>query len=139
MRISDWSLDVCSSDLLMMTGMPLGIVTLIVSVLMAIAFFGPRGLYLVSTNAAGLLDHYSLVAIPFFVLMASIHERAGIAEDVFDAMSIFAGNLRGGVDVQTVVVAVFVAAMLEGMGVANVMLAMVARPPMFRMAHAPKT
>src|SRR3546814_17611693 len=48
---------------LMMTGMPLGIVTLIVSVLMAVAFFGPRGLYLVSTNAAGLLDHYTLVAI----------------------------------------------------------------------------
>ena len=72
---------------LMITGMPLGIVTLIVSVLMAVAFFGPRGLYLVSTNAAGLLDHYTLVAIPFFVLMASILERAGIAEDLFDAMS----------------------------------------------------
>ena len=72
---------------LMMTGMPLGIVTLIVSVIMAVAFFGPRGLFLVSTNAAGLLEKYTLVAIPFFVLMASILERAGIAEDLFDAMS----------------------------------------------------
>src|SRR3546814_11636090 len=60
---------------LMMTGMPLGIVTLIVSVLMAIAFFGPRGLYLVSTHAARMLNHYTLVAIPFFVLMASISAR----------------------------------------------------------------
>jgi tripartite ATP-independent transporter DctM subunit len=121
--------------LLMMTGMPLGIVTLIVSVLMAIAFFGPRGLYLVSTNAAGLLDHYTLVAIPFFVLMASILERAGIAEDLFDAMSIFAGNLRGGVAVQTVVVAVILAAMSGVMGGEIVMLGLVALPQMFRLGY----
>ncbi|MEZ5589677.1 MAG: TRAP transporter large permease subunit [Gammaproteobacteria bacterium] len=120
---------------LMMTGMPLGIVTLIVSVLMAIAFFGPRGLYLVSTNAAGLLDHYSLVAIPLFVLMASILERAGIAEDLFDAMSIFAGNLRGGVAVQTVVVAVILAAMSGVMGGEIVMLGLVALPQMFRLGY----
>jgi len=121
--------------ILMMTGMPLGIVTLIVSVLMAVAFFGPRGLYLVSTNAAGLLDHYTLVAIPFFVLMASILERAGIAEDLFDAMSIFAGNLRGGVAVQTVVVAVILAAMSGVMGGEIVMLGLVALPQMFRLGY----
>lgn len=120
---------------LMMTGMPLGIVTLIVSVLMAIAFFGPRGLYLVSTNAAGLLDHYSLVAVPLFVLMASILERAGIAEDLFDAMSIFAGNLRGGVAMQTVVVAVILAAMSGVMGGEIVMLGLVALPQMFRLGY----
>ncbi|MHA3976710.1 TRAP transporter large permease subunit [Halovulum sp. GXIMD14794] len=120
---------------LMMTGMPLGIVTLIVSVIMAIAFFGPRGLFLVSSNAVGLLEHYSLVAVPFFVLMASILERAGIAEDLFDAMSIFAGNLRGGVAVQTTVVAVILAAMSGVMGGEIVMLGLVALPQMFRLGY----
>jgi tripartite ATP-independent transporter DctM subunit len=120
---------------LMMTGMPLGIVTLIVSVIMAIGFFGPKGLYLVSTNAGGLLDHYTLVAIPFFVLMASILEKAGIAEDLFDAMSIFAGNLRGGVAVQTVVVAVILAAMSGVMGGEIVMLGLVALPQMLRLGY----
>ena len=120
---------------LMMTGMPLGIVTLIVSVIMAIAFFGPRGLFLVSTNAAGMLEHYTLVAIPFFVLMATILERAGIAEDLFDAMSIFAGNLRGGVAVQTVAVAVILAAMSGVMGGEIVMLGLVALPQMIRLGY----
>ncbi len=120
---------------LMMTGMPLGIVTLIVSVIMAVAFFGPRGLFLVSSNAVGLLHHYSLVAVPFFVLMASILERAGIAEDLFDAMSIFAGNLRGGVAVQTTVVAVILAAMSGVMGGEIVMLGLVALPQMFRLGY----
>ncbi|MBX2855625.1 MAG: TRAP transporter large permease subunit [Rhodobacteraceae bacterium] len=120
---------------LMMTGMPLGIVTLIVSVIMAIAFFGPRGLFLVSSNAVGLLEHYSLVAVPFFVLMASVLERAGIAEDLFDAMSIFAGKLRGGVAVQTTVVAVILAAMSGVMGGEIVMLGLVALPQMFRLGY----
>ncbi len=120
---------------LMMTGMPLGIVTLMVSVIMAIGFFGPRGLFLVSSNAVGLLEHYSLIAIPFFVLMASILERAGIAEDLFDAMSIFAGNLRGGVAVQTTVVAVILAAMSGVMGGEIVMLGLVALPQMFRLGY----
>jgi tripartite ATP-independent transporter DctM subunit len=120
---------------LMMTGMPLGLVTLIVSVLMGIGFFGPKGLYLVATNAGGLLDHYTLVAIPFFVLMASILEKAGIAEDLFDAMSIFAGNLRGGVAVQTVVVAVILAAMSGVMGGEIVMLGLVALPQMLRLGY----
>ena len=120
---------------LMLTGMPLGIVTLIVSVIMAIAFFGPKGLFLVVSNATGLLEKYALVAVPFFVLMASILERAGIAEDLFDAMSIFAGNLRGGVAVQTVVVAVILAAMSGVMGGEIVMLGLVALPQLFRLGY----
>jgi len=120
---------------LMMTGTPLGVVTLLVSVLMAIAFFGPRGLFLVSSNAVGLLEKYPLVAVPFFVLMASILERAGIAKDLFDAMSIFAGNLRGGVAIQTTVVAVILAAMSGVMGGEIVMLGLVALPQMFRLGY----
>lgn len=120
---------------LMMTGMPLGIVTLIVSVLCALLFFGPSGLYLVSSNAFGLLEKYPLIAVPLFVLMASILERAGIAKDLFDAMSIFAGNLRGGVAVQTIAVAVILAAMSGVMGGEIVMLGLVALPQMLRLGY----
>ncbi|MEO0620738.1 MAG: TRAP transporter large permease subunit [Pseudomonadota bacterium] len=121
--------------LLMTTGMPLGIVTLFVSVLTALAFFGPNGLYLVSTNAFGLLEKYPLVAVPLFVLMASILEKAGVARDLFDAMSIFAGNFRGGVAVQTVAVAVVLAAMSGVMGGEIVMLGLVALPQMLRLGY----
>ncbi|MEQ8505932.1 MAG: TRAP transporter large permease subunit [Rhodospirillales bacterium] len=120
---------------LMMTGMPLGIVTLIISVICALAFYGLQGMYLVSTNAMDLLEKYPLVAVPFFVLMASILERAGIAQDLFDAMSIFAGGLRGGVAVQTTVVAVILAAMSGVMGGEIVMLGLVALPQMLRLGY----
>jgi len=126
---------VASLMLLMITGMPLGIVTLIVSVVCAVLFFGPKGLYLVSTNAFGLLEKYPLIAVPLFVLMASLLERAGVAKDLFDAMSIFAGNLRGGVAVQTVAVAVVLAAMSGVMGGEIVMLGLVALPQMLRLGY----
>ena len=117
------------------TGMPLGIVTLVVSLLFALCYFGPRGLYLVSTNAYGMLENYSLVAVPMFVLMASLLERAGVAKDLFNAMSIFAGNLRGGVAIQTVVVSVIIAAMSGVIGGEIVMLGLVALPQMFRLGY----
>ncbi len=120
---------------LMMTGMPLGIVTLIISVVCALIFYGNTGMYLVSTNALDLLEKYPLVAVPFFVLMASILERAGIAQDLFDAMSIFAGGLRGGVALQTTIVAVILAAMSGVMGGEIVMLGLVALPQMLRLGY----
>lgn len=120
---------------LMMTGMPLGIVTLIISVVCAFLFFGTNGLYLVSVNAFDLLEKYPLVAVPLFVLMATILEKAGIAEDLFDAMSIFAGNLRGGVALQTTVVAVILAAMSGVMGGEIVMLGLVALPQLLRLKY----
>ena len=120
---------------LMMTGMPLGIVTLVVSILSALFYFGYGGMYLVSTNAFGLLEKYPLIAVPLFVLMASILERAGVAEDLFDAMSIFAGKLRGGVAIQTIVVAVILAAMSGVMGGEIVMLGLVALPQMLRLGY----
>lgn len=121
--------------LLMLSGMPLGVATLSVSIITALLFFGPRGLFLVSSNAFGLLNSYPLVAVPLFVFMASILERAGIARDLFDAMSTFAGNLRGGVAVQTTVVAVILAAMTGVLGGEIVMLGLVALPQMLRLGY----
>jgi tripartite ATP-independent transporter DctM subunit len=121
--------------LLMMTGMPLGIVTLTVSIGTALLYFGPRGLFLVASNVYGLLENYPLVAVPLFVFMASILERAGVAEDLFNAMSIVSGDLRGGVAVQTTVVAVIMAAMTGIMGGEIVMLGLIALPQMLRLGY----
>ncbi len=56
-----------SMILLMMVGIPLGIVTLTVSIGTALAYFGLPGLFLVASNAQGLLEAYPLVAVPLFV------------------------------------------------------------------------
>jgi tripartite ATP-independent transporter DctM subunit len=120
---------------LMATGMPLGIATLVVSFGVAIIYFGDAGLFLVASNVFGLFHNYALVAVPLFVFMASVLERAGVAEELFNAMSIVAGNLRGGVAVQTTMVAVIMAAMTGVMGGEIVMLGLIALPQMVRLGY----
>ena len=120
---------------LMATGMPLGIATLLVSFGVAILHFGSSGLFLVSSNILGLFHNYALVAVPLFVFMASIMERAGVAENLFNAMSLVAGDLRGGVAVQTTLVAVVMAAMTGVMGGEIVMLGLIALPQMLRLGY----
>lgn len=120
---------------LMMTGLPLGIVTLVVSIGLSLLYFGPQGLFLVASNVYGLMEHYTLVAVPLFVLMASILERSGVATELFDAMSLIAGKLRGGVAVQTTLVSVVLAAMTGVIGGEIVMLGLVALPQMLRLGY----
>ena len=64
--------------------------------------------------------------------MASILS-AGAADDLFNAMSIVVGDLRGGVAVQTTLVAVTMAAMNRIMGGEIVMLGLIALPQMLRL------
>ncbi len=120
---------------LMMTGMPLGISTLVVSIGLTLLKFGPPGLFLVASNVVEVLHNYSLVAVPLFVLMSSILERSGVAEDLFNAMSIVSGNIRGGVAVQTTLVSVILAAMTGVIGGEIVMLGLIALPQMMRLGY----
>jgi len=121
--------------LLMMTGMPLGISTLVVSIGLTLFKFGPPGLFLVASNVVEVLHNYSLVAVPLFVLMSSILERSGVAEDLFNAMSVVSGGIRGGVAVQTTLVSVILAAMTGVVGGEIVMLGLIALPQMIRLGY----
>lgn len=120
---------------LMLAGIPLGVVTLSVSAATALAYFGPPGLGLVGRQIVGVLENYAFVAVPLFVLMASLMEKAGVGHDLFDAMSLFSGRLRGGVAVQTVAVAVLMAAMAGVIGGEIMMLGLIALPQMLRLGY----
>jgi tripartite ATP-independent transporter DctM subunit len=121
--------------LLMLTGMPLGITTLVVSIGITLVKFGEPGLFLVASNVLDVLYKYPLVAVPLFVLMASLLERSGVAEDLFNAMAVISGNIRGGVAVQTTLVAVIMAAMTGVVGGEIVMLGLIALPQMLRLGY----
>ncbi|GHB21982.1 TRAP transporter large permease [Salinicola rhizosphaerae] len=120
---------------LMAFGIPLGVTTLTVSVATSLIYFGPKGLFLVASNVYHVLEKYELVAVPFFVFMANVLERSGIARALFDSMSILGGRARGSVAVQTCVVAVILAAMSGIMGGEIVMLGLIALPQMLRLGY----
>ena len=124
-----------SMVVLLLIGLPLAFVTGIIAFGFALALYGPLALPLIATRIYGFVSVYALIAVPMFVLMASVLERSGIARDLFGAMHVLAGNLRGGLAVQTMAVAVLMAAMTGIIGGEIVLLGLVALPQMLRLNY----
>ncbi|KXF82940.1 TRAP transporter large permease [Enterovibrio coralii] len=121
--------------LLMAIGVPLGATTLLVSVTTALLNFGSDGLILISSNVVHVFEKHALIAVPFFVFMANILERSGVAKELFNSMAILGGQMRGGIAVQTVFVSVVLAAMSGVVGGEIVLLGLIALPQMFRLGY----
>lgn len=120
---------------LLLTGMPLAFVTLLVALIFALGWFGPMAVPLISSRIFSFVNSFVFVSVPMFVLMAAILDRSGIAKDLFDAMKVVGGRLRGGVAVQTLLVAVVLAAMSGIIGGEVVLLGLLALPQMLRLGY----
>ncbi|WP_417766978.1 TRAP transporter large permease [Stappia sp.] len=121
--------------LLLLTGMPLALVTLLVALVFAVGWFGPNAVPLITSRVYSFVSSFVFISVPMFVLMAAILDRSGIARDLFDAMKLVGGRLRGGVAVQTIFVAVILAAMSGIIGGEIVLLGLVALPQMLRLGY----
>jgi tripartite ATP-independent transporter DctM subunit len=123
---------------LMLTGMPLAWVTMLLAVGCTLLWLGPAGLPLVASRVYGFVSEYVFVAVPLFVLMACILEGSGVARDLYRAMHLFAGTLPGGLAVQTVLVAMIMAAMTGIIGGEIVLLGLIALPQMLNRGYDTK-
>ena len=121
--------------ILMAIGVPLGASTLLISVTTAYLAFGSNGFILVTSAVTKVMDKHALIAVPFFVFMANIMERSGVARELFNSMAVLGGQMRGGVAVQTCLVAVILAAMSGVVGGEIVLLGVIALPQLFRLGY----
>ena len=120
---------------LLVTGIPLAFVTLLVALIFALGWFGPMAVPLITSRVYSFVSSFVFVSVPMFVLMAAILDRSGIARDLFDAMKLVGGRLRGGIAIQTIVVAVILAAMSGIIGGEIVLLGLIALPQMLRLGY----
>ena len=120
---------------LLLTGMQLAFATGLVALVFALGWFGPDALPIVSSRLYSFIGNYVFLAVPMFVLMASLLDHSGIARDLFDAMARFGRKLRGGVALQTLVVAVILASMSGVIGGETVLLGILALPQMLRLGY----
>ena len=120
---------------LLITGMPLAFVTGLVALIFTVGWFGPSAVPLITSRIYSFTTSYVFIAVPMFVLMAAVLDQSGIARDLFNAMRLVAGRLRGGVAIQTLVVALFLAAMSGIIGGETVLLGMLALPQMLRLGY----
>ncbi|MBL4647308.1 MAG: TRAP transporter large permease subunit [Rhizobiales bacterium] len=119
----------------LLTGMPLAFVSLLVALIFALGWFGPASVTLITSRIFSFVNSFVFISVPMFVLMASILDRSGIARDLFDGMRLVGGRLRGGVAIQTLFVAVIMAAMSGIVDGEVVLLGMMALPQMLRLGY----
>lgn len=117
---------------------PLAFVTGLVALFFVFFWVGPLYLPMLVRRLYGFVNSYVFISVPMFVLMAAILDRSGIAKDLFSAMKVLAGRLPGGVAVQTLIVAVFLAAMSGIIGGETVLLGLLALPQMLRLGYDKK-
>lgn len=124
--------------LLLFAGVPLAFTTGFMATVMILMEFGTTGLSLIATRIYDLMADFSFVAVPLFVMMGLVLEKSGVTNDLFRAMSILGGKIRGGLAVQTLAVSVLLASMSGIIGGEIVLLGLIALPEMLKRGYDKK-
>jgi tripartite ATP-independent transporter DctM subunit len=84
------------------------------------------------------MTDYQLSAVPLFIFMAAMLEKAGIIEELFDVIYKWLGSLKGGLASATVIACTALAAMVGVVGATEITMGMIALPAMLRRGYDPK-
>ena len=101
--------------------------------------FGSGGiLNMLPSRIFPFMTDYQLSAVPLFIFMAAMLEKAGIIEELFDVIYKWLGALKGGLASATVLACTVLAAMVGVVGATEVTMGMIALPAMLRRGYDPK-
>ena len=121
-----------SLALLLMLGLPLAFVTGGLACVFLFVFGDASDLNIIPSRLYPLMTDYQLTAIPMFIFMASMLERAGVIEELFDMVYKMLGGLRGGLASSTVIASTLLAAMCGVIGATEVTMGLIALPAMLK-------
>ncbi|MBM4329879.1 MAG: TRAP transporter large permease subunit [Deltaproteobacteria bacterium] len=121
--------------LFLVLGLPLAFVLGGVGLVGCYFLWGSKGLFIVAAQTYGAMGKFTLLAIPLFIFMAMILERAGVADDLYTMMHRWMGPLRGGLAIGTVLICTIFAAMAGISGAATVSMGVIALPAMLKRGY----
>ncbi|SDO89458.1 TRAP transporter large permease [Desulforhopalus singaporensis] len=117
--------------ILMSTGLPIAFCLATVAIITA-WIFEPNlvNMLLFQFKDFTLESGKTLICIPLFIFMGFILHSSGIAKDLFDAVYLWAGGLRGGLGMGTVLICAIMAAMIGVSSAATLSMGIIAVPAM---------
>ncbi len=124
--------------ILLMSGLPLAFVTGGLGVLFLFLFGDAAMLNILPSRIFPFMTDYQLSAIPLFIFMAAMLERAGVIEELFDLVYKLLGGLRGGLAASTIIASTALAAMVGVIGAAEVTMGIIALPAMLKRNYDPR-
>jgi tripartite ATP-independent transporter DctM subunit len=84
----------------------------------------------------GIMNNETLIAVPLFVFMGVTLERARIAEELLDTLSLLFGTLRGGLGISVTLVGMLLAASTGIVGATVVTMGLLSLPTMLRRGYS---
>ncbi len=102
----------------------------------AVGIFNMGLMAALAPRVFSIMTNEILLAIPLFVLMGVILERARIAEELLEEMGRLFGSLRGGLAVSVILVGMLLAASTGIVGATVVTMALIAMPTMLRNGYS---
>ena len=91
--------------------------------------FNIPGLFdLFANNVWGLMNNYTLVAVPLFIFMAQLLDQSKVAEALFESLHVVLGGIKGGLGLSVVVVCTVFAATTGIIGASVVAMGLLAAP-----------
>jgi tripartite ATP-independent transporter DctM subunit len=127
-----------SLAILLMAGLPLAFVTGGIGVIFLFVFGDLSALNILPSRIFPFMTDFQLSAIPLFIFMASMLERAGLIEELFDVIYKILGGLRGGLATATIIASTILAAMVGVIGATEVTMGIIALPAMLRRHYNPE-
>ena len=86
----------------------------------------------------GIMTNETLIAVPLFVFMGIVLERAKIAEELLETLSSLFGRYRGGLALSVTLVGMLLAASTGIVGATVVTMGLLALPSMLKRGYAPE-
>ncbi len=126
-----------SLAVLLMAGLPLAFVTGGLACVFLFLFGDAQMLNILPSRIFPMMTDYQLSAIPLFIFMASMLERAGIIEELFDVIYKILGGLNGGLATATIIASTILAAMAGVIGATEVTMGIIALPAMLKRGYHP--
>ncbi|WP_129139520.1 TRAP transporter large permease [Modicisalibacter coralii] len=120
---------------LLLSGMPLAFVLSSLAVLFTLSLWGTDALVLTVLQTFDAMTSDILLAIPLYVLMASVLQRSGIIDALYRAMELWFRRLPGGLAVGTVAICTVMAAMTGIVGAAVAAMGILALPSMLQRGY----
>ncbi|MGF1538005.1 MAG: TRAP transporter large permease subunit [Elainellaceae cyanobacterium] len=85
----------------------------------------------------GIMSNYVLLAIPYFILMGTVLQQSGLAEDLLETFGLLFGRLRGGLAIGVILVGTLLAAATGVVGATVVSMGIISLPIMLRYGYNP--
>ena len=127
-----------SLGLLLALGLPMAFCTGSLAVIFLFLFGNSAVLNMTPSRIFPFMTDYQLSAVPLFIFMAAMLEKAGIIEELFDAVYKWLGSLKGGLASATVLACTALAAMVGVVGATEVTMGMIALPAMMKRGYDQK-